>query len=112
MNGRRRWTNAEDDILEQHHPSGSKAVIAALAKNGFTRNQRQVWARSQTLGLSDEVPRGLLGSVHGDNSGGLMAPMVWPARPKRITQQLADLAESNPSPQRYARERARILANQ
>lgn len=109
---RRRWTAAEDEILEQHHLSGSKAVIAALAEHGFTRNQNQVWARSQVLGLSDEVPRSLLGSVHGDNSGGLMAPMVWPARPQRITSQLAELAESNPSPQRYARERARILANQ
>ncbi|MBX3139859.1 MAG: hypothetical protein KF875_03840 [Trueperaceae bacterium] len=35
---------------------------------------------------------------------------VWPHRPKAITDALHALAESKPSPERYALEKARILA--
>jgi len=43
-----------------------------------------------------------------DRPGGSM-PMLRPHYPARIAKLLPALAESNPTPERYARERARIL---
>lgn len=38
--------------------------------------------------------------------------LTWPHRPRRITERLALLAESNPTPEQYEREKARILGGQ
>lgn len=38
--------------------------------------------------------------------------LMWPRYPQAIRERLAILAESNPTPERYEREKARILGGQ
>jgi hypothetical protein len=35
--------------------------------------------------------------------------MYWPARPLRVTRELAQLADSNPTPEEYERRKREIL---
>lgn len=57
-------------------------------------------------------PRSLLGGDYGEPIQAKTSTLaMWPHRPKRITDALYELAESQPSPEEYERRKQMILSD-
>lgn len=102
----RPWRSSEEAIIREHYEEGGAAACQAA---GLNRPAQHIISKANKLGVY-RAPRSLLGGSWGrvDARAGSTV-LMWPSRPARVTDALHELAESNPSPTRYEREKARIL---
>lgn len=98
MTAPRRWTPDEDEILVTCWHD--KADIRRLTG----RSPSSIYNRGITLGI--HKPR-RKPSPLGFPTGS--AINYWPTRPRHVTDALAALAESNPTPREYERRKREIL---
>ena len=99
-----RWTPHELEILHEHYPSGG---YKAVQQAGVNRTRNSITSRAAKEGLAEPIsPPRVRVMAH---QLAPRQPILRPTRPARVTDALHALAESNPSPERYAREKARIL---
>lgn len=99
----RRWTPEEDRVLVAHWPD--RETITRLTG----RRSGSLHSRAAILGLHKPYPRARRSSVlEGAPTGS--AINYWPTRPRHVTDALAALAESNPTPAEYERRKRQILA--
>lgn len=100
------WTTRELDIVRDTYADGAEATIAALAAEGYHRSRFSIARKASQLGVRTRLRRGM--SAGGD--GALPTPLaLFPTHHPRVADQLHALAESNPTPERFELERARIL---
>lgn len=99
---KRPWTPEEDAIIQATYREGALEAHMALREAGYPRPYNQIRSRAGVLGL---VSRRRSKS----EGAGTLAPMLWPAYTVTQREALSRLAESNPSPRRYAEAKARIL---
>lgn len=96
------WTSAEEALVREARLAGMKhrEVSEHLARHGFQRTTAAVTFRARRLGLSTVARAQMFGPT----------PFAASHRyPKRVTDALHELAESNPSPAEFDRRKTEIM---
>jgi len=96
MSPRRMWQDWEIEYLRENFTFPELDNIAKF----LNRAPSTVAAKAYSLGYSTKI-------THPTSVSVFLAG--WPLRPLRITRQLNELAESNPTPEEYEERKTQIL---